>query len=69
MHYLIVTCVAAIIFETRELLLSAIRTVPLLVSRLGGMSPSLNTKGFGGLPVTAAICALRLGSRGAGILL
>jgi hypothetical protein len=31
---LIVTCVAATVFDTRKLVLSAIRTVPLLVSRL-----------------------------------
>ena len=33
---LIVTCVAATVFDTRKLVLSAIRTVPLLVSREGG---------------------------------
>jgi len=40
----IVTRVAAIVFDTRKLLLSAIWTVPLFVSMLGGISARLNTK-------------------------
>src|SRR6185312_666010 len=64
---LTVTCVAAIVFDTRKLVLSAIRTVPLLVSRFGAISPSLNTNGFGGFPATAAICPSTAASGGAGV--
>src|SRR5271165_5252872 len=64
-----VTRVAAIVFDTRKLLLSAIRTVPLFVSRLGGKSARLNTKGFGGLPAAEAIWASTVSSGGAGWLL
>jgi hypothetical protein len=53
----------------RKLVLSAIRTVPLFVSWLGGISASLNTKGFGSLPAAAAICAFTVGSGDAGVLL
>src|SRR5215472_17514346 len=64
-----VTRVAAIVFETRKLLLSAVCTVPLFVSRFGGLSERRNTKGFGGLPATAAICASTISSGGTGWLL
>src|SRR6476659_2013282 len=64
---LIVTIDAATVFDTRKLVLSAIRTVPLLVSRFGAISPSLNTNGFGGLPATAAICASTAVSGSAGV--
>jgi hypothetical protein len=64
-----VTRAAAIVFDTRKLLLSGIRTVPLFVSRFGGKSAKLNTKGFGGLPAAAAICASTISSGGADWLL
>src|ERR1700722_6464936 len=66
---LIVTCDAAMVLDTKKLLLSAIRTDPLFVSRFGCISPSLNTNGLGGLPATAAISAFRVGSDGAADLL
>src|SRR5215471_14745613 len=64
-----VTRVAAIVLDTRKLLLSAIHTAPLFVSRFGGISARRNTKGFGGLPAAAAICASTISSGGAGWLL
>ena len=66
---LIVTTVAAIVFETRKLVLSASRTDPLFVSANDLKSACLKTKGFGGLPEAAAICASTVASGGAGILL
>src|SRR4029077_7301579 len=63
---LMVTRDAAIVLETRKLVLSAIRTEPLLFSRLGSISPSLNTYECGGLPAAAAICASTAASEGAG---
>ena len=65
---LIVTRAAAIVFETKKLVLSAVCTIPLFVSRTG-ISASLNIYGFGGFSVPAVICASTSESGGARRLL